>query len=49
MGSPEAREFVTTRGNELADDFSSAYYAAYIKKDNARFKAVVEQVGYQKN
>ncbi len=48
MGSPEGREFVTSRGNDLASDMSAAAYAAYIVKDNERFKKVVEEVGYQK-
>jgi hypothetical protein len=39
---------VTSRGNDLATDMSAAAYAAYIVKDNERFKKVVEEVGYQK-
>jgi tripartite-type tricarboxylate transporter receptor subunit TctC len=49
MGSPESRAFLLTRGNDPAEDFSAAAYAAYIKKDNERFREVVDAVGYQKN
>lgn len=48
MNSAEAREFLITRGNDPAEDMSAAAYAAYIKKDNERFKSVVEAVGYEK-
>ena len=48
MGSPEARQFLLSRGNDPAEDLSAEYYAAYIKKDNEKFRKVVEDVGYQK-
>jgi tripartite-type tricarboxylate transporter receptor subunit TctC len=48
MSSAEAREFLVARGNDPAEDTSAAAYVAYIKKDNERFKSVVEAVGYEK-
>jgi tripartite-type tricarboxylate transporter receptor subunit TctC len=48
MTSPEAKEFLNVRGNEVADDTSREAYADYIKKDTEKFRQIIEAAGIQK-
>jgi tripartite-type tricarboxylate transporter receptor subunit TctC len=48
MTTPDAREFVKSRSNDAVFDFSAQYYAAYLRRDGAKFKKVIEDIGFPK-
>jgi tripartite-type tricarboxylate transporter receptor subunit TctC len=48
LKSPDGQNFVTSRGNDTAEDTSPAYYSAIIRKEGERFSKIIEQIGYQK-
>lgn len=48
MTSPEAKEFLNTRGNEVADDTTQQAYADYIKKDTEKVREAIETAGIEK-
>jgi tripartite-type tricarboxylate transporter receptor subunit TctC len=48
MSSPEGREFVVGRGNDTVEDPSPAYYAAYLKRADDKFKRVIDDIGFAK-
>jgi hypothetical protein len=48
MSTAEGKELVVSRGNDLAEDFSAEYYAAYIRKDGEKFRKVIEDIGFPK-
>lgn len=48
MTSPEAKQFLNIRGNEVAEDTSREAYAAYIKKDSEKFRQLIEMTGFKR-
>lgn len=48
MSSAEAKNFVVSRGNDVAPDFSSAYYGSLVNAANKKYSAVIDQIGYKK-
>jgi tripartite-type tricarboxylate transporter receptor subunit TctC len=49
MNTPEAKEFVTSRGNHTIADQSPAFYRNHIKAESEKVARVVAEVGYEKN
>jgi len=48
ISTPEAVEFITTRGNDVVEDKSPAFYAANIRRETERTARIIEEIGYQK-
>jgi tripartite-type tricarboxylate transporter receptor subunit TctC len=48
VGTPEAKEFITTRGNDIVEDSSPGFYVAAIKRETDNTRRIIEEIGYQK-
>lgn len=45
---PESKEFVVSRGNDLAQDYSSSYYSSLLAAANKKYGIVIDKIGYKK-
>lgn len=48
VSTPEAKEFITTRGNDIVENRSPGFYAAKIKRETDRTQRIIAEIGYQK-
>jgi len=48
MTTPDAKQFLNTRGNESAEDTSREAYAAYLRKETDRFRQIIEDTNFPK-
>jgi len=48
MTTPDARQFLNSRGNEAAEDTSREAYAAYLRKETDRFRRIIEDTNFPK-
>lgn len=48
MALPESKEFVVSRGNDLAQDYSSSYYSSLLAAANKKYGIVIDKIGYKK-
>jgi tripartite-type tricarboxylate transporter receptor subunit TctC len=48
INTPEAKEFIVTRSNDLIEDQSPEFYAKHIKDESDRVKRLIEEVGFEK-
>ena len=49
MSSSEGREFVLSRGNDIIDDFSPAYYASLLRDADNKYRAIIDRIGIKKH